>query len=82
MKVEEVKEDRRAETCTILQTANGKYTVQGYSLRLTINCYYYKKDSNGWRGLTLYLTTDKRKKWKKSDKNKKLTNCSINSDNV
>ena len=34
------------------------------------------------RGLTLYLTTDKRKKWKKSDKNKKLTNYSINSDNV
>lgn len=59
-----------ARACTVLQTANEGYTVQGYSLYLTINCYHYKKKSNGWRDCTLYLSMNERKRWITNDKDK------------
>lgn len=36
-----------ARACTVSQTANGGYTIQGYSLHLIINCYHCKKDGRG-----------------------------------
>lgn len=48
--------------CIVSQTANGGYIIQGYSLRLAMNCYYFEKNGHGWRDYTLYLSTDK---WKK-----------------
>lgn len=37
---------KRAGVCTISQTLNKSYTIQGYFLHLAINCFYYKKNGH------------------------------------
>lgn len=67
---------------TVSRTADGGYTVQGYSSRPAMNCYHCKKDGHGWRDCTLHLSTDEGKKWKASDKGKQWTIRGTTSDNI